>query len=317
MRSTLIRLLKFVVVAVILAFVVRAIARDVSQIDWSAVDPDWAFLTLGIAAILLVGPLQLVVWKSLLAAYVGPMGWRELVVQAWIPPMGKYVPGKVASIAGSVYIASQLGIPPARALSVAVAMDGLALLTGLIVGLPVFLFEPLRESIPVAAWLCVLAVTAAAVSLHPAVFARIMNVALRKFKRPPLDRIPTVRQYLVPVSCMFAQWVLCGLGVWASARSLGDIPVASFGWTIVIMSFACSMGVLVLLAPGGIGVREGVLLAGLRHLVDPSPAAAVVVVLQRLIFVVAEVSQFAFASMIWRRLKRKRATDSVVESHSH
>lgn len=309
MRSQLIRLLKFVVVAVILTFVVRAIARDVSQIDWSRVDPDWAFLALGIASILLVGPLQLVVWKSLLAAYVGPMGWRELVVQAWIPPMGKYVPGKVASIAGSVYIASQLGIPAARALSVAVAMDGLALLTGLIVGLPIFFFEPLRASMPVAAWMCIVAVAMASISLHPAVFARLMNFALRKLKRAPLDRIPTTRQYVIPVMCMFGQWVLCGLGVWASARSMGDIPVSSFGWTMVVMSFACSIGFLVLLAPGGIGVREGILLAGLRHLVDPSPAAAIVVVLQRLIFVTAEVTQFAFASVVWRRLKRERAKD--------
>ena len=102
-----VKAVRWVVFVVVLGFVAYALSKQIVQIDWQNV----RFRALPIAAaavcLLLVPPVQLVSYRTLLGAYAHQPPMRVMAAVAWIPPLGKYVPGKVASLAGAVYLLVQ------------------------------------------------------------------------------------------------------------------------------------------------------------------------------------------------------------------
>src|SRR2546422_691845 len=77
--------------------------------------------------------------RMLLSAYGYHLPWRVQLLAAWVPQLGKYLPGGVASVGGAVYILRKHGVPAAVGLTVAVLLDALAVLAGLIVSAPLLM----------------------------------------------------------------------------------------------------------------------------------------------------------------------------------
>ena len=99
-----------------------------------------------------------------------------------------------------------------------------------------------------------------------------------------------------------AGWVATGLGAWALARALG--ATAGLDAFLLLGAFALSwlLGVLVPLAPGGLGLREGSLILSLGAAVGAGPATALALALRLVSFAgelvaigVAELAALAFA----------------------
>jgi glycosyltransferase 2 family protein len=115
-----------------------------------------------------------------------------------------------------------------------------------------------------------------------------VNFALRKLRRPPLERLPSLRFYIVPVICAFAQWVLAGLALWFMTRSITDaVPATRIPLFVSIAALAMTISYLALFAPGGLGVREEIYRRTLMILIGPQ--AAIVVVAMRLAQTLVEV----------------------------
>jgi hypothetical protein len=211
---------------------------------------------------------------------------------AWVPPLGKYVPGKVASIAGAVYIQRQNGVPGSVAVSVALMLDGLAVIAGLIVSTPLLLWEPVRRQMPSAWMWCGALAVCGLVALHPRVFAALVNFLLKKLGRSPLSTVPSAKMYAIPVLSSFAQWVFAGLGLWCMTRSVTDVSVSLIPLFIATAAFAMTFSYLALFSPGGIGVREGLFLMTLGPMMGAERAGmvAIVVVAMRVVQTLIELS---------------------------
>ena len=232
-----------------------------------------------------VAVIQAVSYRTLLGAFATAPEWRAMPTIAWVPPMGKYIPG--GAVVAAVAMLRRLNIPVPVAVAVVLVQDGLAQLAGLIVSAPLLWWQPVSERVPWAKWLAIPAIVAAAVCLWPQVFAGLINTLLRLVKRPPLPRTPLMRQYAVPMACAFGQWVLHGAGLGFILWSVtGHSPWPNF---LLLMSFAAlsqTLGYLAFFAPGGLGVREAVLLACLTPLVGP--LAAVIVPIRAIAQVVVD-----------------------------
>ena len=300
--KTLKRVLKWALFLALIYFVGRAIVHQLSLIDWS---------TLHFRALPLVGAFVVLTviyaartfsFRFLLDGYGITLPWSQTNVVAWIPQIGKYIPGQIASIAGAVGLLRRFGVGGAVSLSVVLVMDGIAVLTGLITGSPLLLWEPVKRVFPLG-WIgCLVVVVGGAVALHPKVFGKLLNLALAKMKRPPVEAIPRVIDYVVPMLLGFLQWILAGLALWLIARSVTDVSPRHLGLFIPIAGLAYTVSYLTPFAPGGLGVREAIFGATLVVLIG-SPAAVVVVVM-RLIQTFVEVLM-AFAG--WVLLKREDA----------
>src|SRR5687767_14922689 len=174
----------------------------------------------------------------LLDGYDVKLSWREAAVVGWIPQIGKYIPGQVASLAGAVALLRGFKTPGPIALAVVLVMDGLAVLTGLITGSPLLLWEPVRKVLP-NGWLwCGVIVIAGIVCLRPRVYGRLLNFALIKLRRSPLTRLPPLHNYIGPVLLGFAQWILAGIALWLIARSITHVDVRQLPLFIAIAGLA-------------------------------------------------------------------------------
>jgi len=101
-----------------------------------------------------------------------------------------------------------------------------------------------------------------------------------------------------------AGWVATGLGAWALARALG--ATAGLDAFLLLGAFALSwlLGVLVPLAPGGLGLREGSLILSLGAAVGAGPATALALAL-RLVSFAGELVAIAVAELAALALARR------------
>jgi dolichol-phosphate mannosyltransferase len=105
-----------------------------------------------------------------------------------------------------------------------------------------------------------------------------------------------------------AGWVATGLGAWALARALG--ATAGLDAFLLLGAFALSwlLGVLVPLAPGGLGLREGSLILTLGAAIGAGPATALALAL-RLVSFAGELVAIAVAELAALALARRASTD--------
>jgi uncharacterized membrane protein YbhN (UPF0104 family) len=262
-------------------------------------------LMLAFLCLLAVPPVQLVSYRTLLAAYAHSPPLRVMAVVAWIPPLGKYIPGKVASLAGAVLLLRKFNIPAAVALGVVIVMDGLAVISGLITG------SPLLRTIMPNGWIaCAIVIAAGVVCLHPAVFGRLLNFALRKLRRAPLEHMPDLRHYIVPVICAFAQWVLAGLALWLIAGSVAQVEARDIGRFISVAGLGYTISYLMLFAPGGLGPREYIFQRAIEKMVIPAAMSAVAVVVMRIVQTITELLAAGVGMIILRQLEREERNKS-------
>lgn len=288
--------IKWALFAIVLAFVIRSLGTQFRQIDWSTVHFQPLPLLLAIICLLLVPPVQLISYRTLLGAYSHAPSWRVMAAVAWVPPLGKYIPGKVASLVGAVYILRRFNIPAAIALSVVLAMDGLAVMSGLIVGAPLLYWINPSGLFPAA-----IVIIGGVVCLHPAIFALLLNFVLKRLKRDPLDHVPDLRHYIVPVICAFSQWVLAGLALWLIARSVATVEPRHILRFISIAGLGYTIGYLALFAPGGLGPRELIFQQAMQPLVIPAAMSAVAVVAMRIIQTLTELTAAGIGWLILRQ----------------
>jgi dolichol-phosphate mannosyltransferase len=107
-----------------------------------------------------------------------------------------------------------------------------------------------------------------------------------------------------------AGWVATGLGAWALARALG--MTAGLDAFLLLGAFALSwlLGVLVPLAPGGLGLREGSLILSLGAAVGAGPATALALAL-RLVSFAGELVAIALAELTALALARRTTRASA------
>ena len=286
-----------------LAFVGYALSKQIAAVNWREVHFRPMPIALAALCLLLVPPVQLLSYRTLLGAYAHAPPLRVMAAVAWIPPLGKYVPGKVASLAGAIYLLRRFNIPAAIALGVVLVMDGLAVVSGLVAGSPLLLWAPVKRVVP-SAWIgCAIVVTLGVVCLHPAVFGRLLNFVLRKMKRPLLSRMPDLRHYLVPVLCAFAQWVLAGAALWFIANSVTSVAAARLPLFVAVAGLGYTVSYLMLFAPGGLGPREAIFHAALSQVVAPG-LSAVSVVMMRLVQTLTELLAALVGVIFLRKVER-------------
>lgn len=239
----------------------------------------------------------LVVWSgyaALIAGWRGVLrGWNETLApwqagRIWaLSSLGKYLPGKIWAVAGMVVMAQRAGVRPVAAAGSALVMQLLAMGTGAAV---VALTGVLALATDGWLRLGLIAVLVASVAgtlvlLHPGWLNRILA-------RLPggVDQVatPTPLSILGGVAANVLAWGAYGVAVWLLARAL--IPEVSFPLLTTIGAFAASyiVGFLVLLVPGGLGVREGVFVLMLQGVVGLAPATAIALA-SRLLFTLTEV----------------------------
>lgn len=302
MRTDLIPVkpIKWALCALTVFFVAWALAKNLRGFDWRLLHPNYIFILAAALCIVGVTLSQIAAYRLLLEAYASRLRWRDAATLSWVPGLAKYVPGKVLAIGSTVVLLRRFQVSAAIALSVALMGDALAVLTGLIAGAPMLVTPEVRAHLHGGLIWCILLIVAGLICLFPPVFAKLVNIALRKLKRPLLTVIPSLHYYLLPVLAGFAQWLFWGAALWCAARSIHDVSIQYFPTFIVIAALSNTIAYLAFFTPGGLAVREAIMFLGLDPLIGHANAAIVVVGL-RIIQTIVEILLCGIGLLILRR----------------
>jgi len=232
-------------------------------------------------------------WRAALADLGGSLPQAGAMRVFYLGQLAKYVPGTIWPAVTQMRLGRDYRVPP-RASGAAFVVFMLVLVgTGLLVGLPVV---PLlgRAAVDEYRWL-VLVLPLVALALAPPVLNRAIALALGVLGRPPLPAPLSLAGVLGVAGWALASWCCYGVQVYVLARGLG-VEGGGLLWLQGTGAFAAAFasGLLLVLTPAGAGVREAALLLLLGSTVTV-PAAAVIAMVSRLLFIVGDLAWTAVA----------------------
>ena len=278
--------------AIILAFCCYVLATE-----WPKVRP-----TLGqmhvyslagsfVAAMLASGCMMLA-WRAILADLGSDLPPSVTARITFLSQLGKYVPGAIWSFAAHVELGHDYQVPRRRgAASVIVAM-AIAVVAGVLIAAVLL---PLASPDLARRYMLVLAVAPfIAVCLTPPILHRVLNLALRLIKHEPLEQPVSWRGFGVALAWTMLGWLMFGLQVWAPLADVTRADGHTFSLALGAYAFACSMALLLVVFPSGIGAREALLVAALAPVLPAGPALAVALAAR----LVTTASDLAWASVV-------------------
>jgi hypothetical protein len=294
--------IKWSLCLVVLYFVGRAIYQQFkeSKIDLRDLRPDPVMLVLAAICFALMGTARAASIRALTAAYGHRLSFRVANAINWIPQLGKYLPGKVASVVGAVWFMKQSSVPAAVGLSVIATQAGLATIIGAVLSAQLLFDADVRRRYPNAWIVSIVALIGGAVILHPRVFTRAFNAVLRLARRPPLDVVPRLRDFIRPVAFSILMWLCAGLALYFTTRAFVHAPLRAIPAFMSAAAVGIIVGFLALFAPSGIGVREWVFLKVLPTVVAGGPLIGAAVVANRIIQTLVELIMAGVMTLLVR-----------------
>lgn len=242
----------------------------------------------GILVIWAVFAVQAEAWRRMVVAWGSPLAWVPGASIWLLSSMAKYIPGKVWALASMAVMAERRGVAPWAATSSAVLLQILSLGTGALVVAATGLTVLESERAPGRIVLVLLAAGSLALTLLILWPPVTRGLVARVSPRADLKHIPGLPVVGEGALANLLAWVGYGFAFWLFAR--GSLPQAPLGIGESVGAFAASYlaGMIAPFAPGGLGVREGVLILMLQSRIGLGNAVALSAV-ARLLTTAAEV----------------------------
>lgn len=269
----------------IVFYVGRRFAHDLSQpqlyeeplrLDWLVPAALCYLAGLGMGALY---------WWWLIRQLGHPARLLPLLRAYYVGHLGKYVPGKAVALVMRAAMAPPAGVPAGRAGLTAFYEVLTTMAGGALLALVVFLTADGGVIFPTmqdwsAAWAALVRLDLppqappsgmlAAIALVlfvalvwpivPPVFNRLAYRLVKPFRDPALGAFPrfTFTHLAVGLLAAAVGWMLMGLGVLCGAQAVPNATLAGVPWRGVAAALAIAYvaGFLILVAPGGLGVRE-------------------------------------------------------------
>lgn len=274
--------------------------------SWDDVAPYLGALTAGNLALAFVAALvtpffTMLGWRRLLADLDSPLGVAPAAGVFFVGQLGKYVPGSIWSVLAQAEMGSRLGVPRRRVGVVGLLAIALALLSGGVLGLPAL--PVLLGRTELGGYAVVVVVLILAVICYPPLLNWGIRRGLRILRQPPLEHALSGRAIVATLLWFTLSWGCSGLAVMLVAADVGEgLSITSPSLLLLaVCGFALSatFGMISVIFPAGVGVRDGVL-ALILATVMPLAAAAAVAVVMRFLTILVDVL-VAAAGWTWGR----------------
>jgi uncharacterized membrane protein YbhN (UPF0104 family) len=251
-------------------------------------------------------------FRTIMAASPTPVGWLPALRAYLISHLGKYVPGKAMVVIMRVGLLTPYGARASTAAFATLYETLVMMAAGSLVATLGFIVVPIE-----------LAPVMAAVGLtlgmffivDPKIFPKIASMLSAPLKNVGPEALPKFSRRLLGEGILWstAGWILLGLSQVAVARAIlpEGTRVLISSWPLIIASVALATvaGFVVAIMPGGLGVREWVLMETLAPAIGAESAVVAALAL-RLTWVLAESLVTAVLTVARPRLPAPKARGS-------
>jgi glycosyltransferase 2 family protein len=258
----------------------RSIWRD-SNIDLGRIGWGWLLGAIALGACGIVG--SAFVWLEILRGLGAQprRRWAGIFLQA---QLGKYVPGSLWQYAGRTALARTHGIP-LRVVGKSLPIELVATMC-----------SAAAFSILLLGWWGLLGVAA------------VLGAALLAASQLDEDRVAL--RTTGRTSLLYAAiWPLIGASFWMTARAFVHVPADDLPIYTGAFTAAWIVGLLAIYAPGGLGVREAVVVAILRSKIGTADAV-VIAAASRGVFTLVDLSAAGVAFFALRRPPGRNAIEA-------
>jgi len=286
-----------------------AVAGVVARMVWGAIVRNWSefrslhvslapspgWIALSVLVVFLTYAIQVESWRRILAGWAQRLPYGRAARVWLVVNLGRYIPGKVWSVAGLVVLAQRAGVEPwaAGASAFAIQAVGIGTAVALVAAATPGAASPLR--LGAAALIAVATIAFLAWERGARGVARLVGSSVR-FQPLPLTAVAE------SAGLSLLSWMTYGVAFWLLARGLGlpgALPVATAAG---VFALGYILGLLALFAPGGVGVREVVLIGLLTPALGGGGAVALSVA-SRILLTLTEVAAPLCVLLITRRAK--------------
>lgn len=275
MRRTVIWTGQIALAALVVAFVVRSVVENWA--DWGGLGeldlelrlrPGWALL----AAVTVWATYGLLIeaWRRVLAGWAQKLSFPRAARVWCLSNLGRYLPGKVWSIAGLAFLAQKEGVSGWAAAGSALAMQAIAIGTGALV-------VAAGGGTVVSPYALAAAILFALVAVVSLVWESLAGSVVRLLR-------PSVEWKALPPSAAAAagtvtliSWIAYGVAFWFLAHALFGPTDLTLVRAIGVFAAGYILGLLALFAPGGVGMREVVFIALLGPVLGADGALALAI----------------------------------------
>ena len=258
-KATWWRVLQVVFLIAALAYTARQVAANWTAVKASAANmhPNWMLLLAASAIVMLTYAALIQSWRVLIAGEGSSLRFLPAARIWFIANLGRYIPGKVWSIAALNVLAAREGVPGTAAAGAAV----LGTLINIGAGFGVISLGGSRlmaELDPVFRWaamICSVIFVLGVIAL-PWILPPTAEWAARRFGKPaPPVRLPA-RNLLTSVSINVLSWFCYGWAFMVFSHAVMPGVTGTLLQFTGVWTASYTLGYLAFFAPGGIGVRE-------------------------------------------------------------
>jgi uncharacterized membrane protein YbhN (UPF0104 family) len=297
-KKILIRSAQVVIILLIFYFLTKGLVANWSQVkdfDWQF---DYPLLIVSFLLQIMALAWLVKVWGWVLRHTGSSVSYLKLFKVWFFSNLGRYLPGKVWQFLGMVYMLEKRGVPTRNSFSTAILAQSFSVISGLLIAflfLGVNLYSQFFSKNPLLIVVMGLfGIFVLVIIFYPKLLARIINFGVGILKRDKISLDIGTKDVIIYILAYSVSWLLFGLAFLIFIKAMAEASFGMYPSLTGAFAFAFNIGFLALFVPGGIGVREGILVLLLSSLF-PVPIATLIALLARIWATVAELICFLFA----------------------
>jgi uncharacterized membrane protein YbhN (UPF0104 family) len=289
------------IIVLIFYFLIKSLVSNWSQVKDFNWEFDYYFLTIAFVLQILTLLWLIQIFKWILTKSGSSISYLRLFKVWFISGLGKYLPGKVWQVLGMIFMLEKEGVSKKHAFSSVVLGQTLSVISGLFVSVlllgadlyskffsrkPGFMVAEVIATLILLVLLC-----------YPKVLEKIVNLGLGILKKEKISLDITVKDVIIYFLSYTLSWLFYGLAFLIFIKAIAQASFNIYPTLTGSFAFSLNMGFLALFAPGGIGVREGILVL-LLETYFPAPVAVLISILSRLWISLVELLCFLIALLL-------------------
>jgi uncharacterized membrane protein YbhN (UPF0104 family) len=294
-KALLSRAVGVAVALLIFGFLFRSLYLEWEQVVAYHWNLNYLALVVAFGLMLLAAAFYAYLWKLILERLGTPLSYRKSYRIFFLSQLGRYIPGKVWSILGLVYLSQKEGVSKVISGTSVTLQLVLQIVSGVMVfAMALPLWRDLDSSTGLVALILLLPV--GLILLHPAVVTRGVKLALRMTGQTEIELSWSYQYLLGQLALWIGFWLLNGVAYHFLIRSLDSSPLPHVLVLAGIFSVSWVAGFISLVTPSGLGVMEGAL-AFLLSFFFPMHVATIIALWTR---VARTASDLVCAAIAWR-----------------
>lgn len=280
------KVITLLIISLVFGYLTYQIYRDWATIKDALAKAQYRYIVASLAIFSLRSLFNVKGWQLILRDLEERLSFYKCMSIYYYSQIGRYIPGKIWMIVGRIYLSEKEGISKMKtgySLYIELTTCIIASFIVSYIAIQQYFYEFLKSPYWVIGGIIILCVI-----LQPRVLEKSINLGFKVFRMEKKINI-TFSFYTILkfVAFYIIGWLISGLGLYFLVSSLFKIENPNIFVFSGFIAASWFIGLISIFSPGGLGVREGILVYFLSHLM-PIPIAATISIFSRFLFTLIE-----------------------------